>query len=103
MKLPAERYRDRGLKNHHIYHQFVIRTERRDALSAHLTQKEIGNAIYYPLALHQQACFAYLGYKEGDLPETERATRETLALPIYPELAPDAQMVVVEAVADALA
>ena len=103
VKLPAERYRDRGLKNHHIYHQFVIRTERRDALSAHLTQKEIGNAIYYPLALHQQACFAYLGYKECDLPETERATRETLALPIYPELTPQAQMAVVEAVAEALA
>jgi dTDP-4-amino-4,6-dideoxygalactose transaminase len=96
--LPAEPYRDRGLTNHHIYHQYVVRTAPRDGLRDHLTQNGIGNAIYYPLGLHQQACFEYLGYREGDLPETERAARETLALPIYPELARDAQISVVEAI-----
>jgi dTDP-4-amino-4,6-dideoxygalactose transaminase len=98
--LPAEPYRDRSLTNHHIYHQYVIRTPHRDELRDHLTKHEIGTAIYYPLGLHQQACFAYLGYKEGDLPETERAARETLALPIYPELTREAQHYVVTTIAD---
>ncbi len=98
--LPNEPYRDNGPTNHHIYHQYVIRTAARDALRQHLTQCEIGTAIYYPLGLHQQACFAYLGYKEGDLPETERAARETLALPIYPELSREAQHYVIAAIAE---
>ena len=96
--LPAEPYREFGLTNHHIYHQFVIRTKQRNALREHLTSKEIGSAIYYPLGLHQQDCFAYLGYGEGQLPETERATRETLALPIYPELTREAQIFVVDTI-----
>ena len=98
--LPAEPYRERGLANHHIYHQYVIRTSQRDALREHLTQKEIGTAIYYPLGLHEQKCFAYLGHRAGDFPETERAARETLALPIYPELSRDAQRYVAEAIAE---
>ena len=98
--LPAEPYRDRGLTNHHIYHQYVIRTSQRDALRERLTQKEIGTAIYYPLGLHEQKCFAYLGHRAGDFPETERAARETLALPIYPELTRDAQRYVAEAIAE---
>jgi dTDP-4-amino-4,6-dideoxygalactose transaminase len=100
LALPAEPYRDRGLTNHHIYHQYVIRTTQRDALREHLTRKEIGTAIYYPLGLHEQKAFAYLGYRAGDFPETERAARETLALPIYPELSREAQRYVAESIAE---
>ena len=98
--LPPEPYRKQGLANHHIYHQYVIHTPRRDALREYLTRREIGTAIYYPLGLHQQKCFEYLGYREGDFPETERAARETLALPIYPELTRDAQRYVAESIAE---
>lgn len=98
--LPVEPFRSRGLTNHHIYHQYVIRTAQRDALREHLTRKEIGTAIYYPLALHEQECFRYLGYKAGDFPESERAARETLALPIYPELSAEAQRYVAESIAE---
>ena len=98
--LPAEPYRERGLTNHHIYHQYVIRAPRRDELSEHLDKGEIGTAIYYPLGLHEQECFAYLGYKKGDLPETERAARETLALPIYPKISREAQQYVVNSIAN---
>lgn len=98
--LPAEPYRDQALADHHIYHQYVIRTPQRDALREYLTEREIGTEIYYPIGLHLQKCFAYLGYKEGDLPETELATRETLALPIYPEISRSAQRYVVDAIAE---
>ena len=100
ISLPTEPYRERGLTNHHIYHQYVIRTSQREALREHLTRKEIGTAIYYPLGLHEQKCFAYLGYRTGDFPETERAARETLALPIYPELRRDSQRYIVDAIAE---
>jgi len=100
LSLPAEPYRDAGLTNHHIYHQYVIRTSQRDALRHHLTRNEIGTAIYYPLGLHEQKCFAYLGYQAGDFPETERAAQESLALPMYPELPRNAQRYVAETVAE---
>jgi dTDP-4-amino-4,6-dideoxygalactose transaminase len=100
LTLPAEPHRDAGLTNHHIYHQYVLRTLHRDALREHLTNRQVGTAIYYPVGLHQQKCFEYLGYRQGDLPETERAARETLALPIYPELTREMQLYVVKAIAD---
>lgn len=72
--------------NEHIFHQYTIRADRRDALLAHLKARGIGHKVYYPLALHLQPCFAFLGATKGALPATERATDEVVSLPIYPEL-----------------
>ena len=67
----------------HIYHQYVIRAERRDELKAFLQARGVGSMIYYPIPLHQQVCFRFLGYRDGDLPHTEKAAREVLALPVF--------------------
>jgi dTDP-4-amino-4,6-dideoxygalactose transaminase len=96
--LPLERENVR-----HIYNQFVVRVpERRDQLKQFLAENEIGTDIYYPVSLHLQQCFSYLGYKENDFPESEKASRETLALPIYPELRKEQQEFVVEKIAEFL-
>ncbi len=72
--------------NEHIFHQYTIRAPQRDALQQHLAARGIGSAVYYPMALHLQPCFADLGYRRGQLPVTEQAMAEVLSLPIYPEL-----------------
>ncbi len=84
--------------NEPVFHQYSIRSERRDELRRHLTEQGIGSAIYYPLPLHLQPCFAQLGHREGSLPEAERACREVLSLPVYPELTSDQPGAVVDAI-----
>jgi dTDP-4-amino-4,6-dideoxygalactose transaminase len=96
--LPFERPNSR-----HIYNQFVIRIPgRRDDLKKYLAENNIGTDIYYPVPLHLQECFAYLGYKKGDLPQSEKAADETLALPIYPEMRVEQQEYVAEKIAEFL-
>jgi dTDP-4-amino-4,6-dideoxygalactose transaminase len=88
--------------SHHVYHQYVLRTSRRDQLREFLASRKIGSEIYYPVPLHQQEALKGLGYNEGDFPEAERAAREVLALPIFAELREDEQQTVVAAIAEFL-
>jgi dTDP-4-amino-4,6-dideoxygalactose transaminase len=85
---------------HHVFHQYVIRAERREALRQHLAKHNIATEIYYPIPLHLQPCLAYLGYREGDLPESERASHQVLALPMFPELSEEEQRRVVASIAE---
>lgn len=85
---------------HHVFHQYVIRSYRRDELREFLTARKIGTEVYYPIPLHLQPCFVYLGYREGDFPESERAAKEVLALPMFPELTEEEQKWVVSSIAD---
>jgi dTDP-4-amino-4,6-dideoxygalactose transaminase len=84
--------------NESIYNQYTLRAARREDLQAHLKAKGIGSAIYYPLSLHLQPCFEYLGYKRGAFPESEKATKEVISLPVYPELQQSQLDEVIEAV-----
>ena len=84
--------------NESIYNQYTLRVARREDLQAHLKAKGIGSAVYYPLSLHLQPCFEYLGYKRGAFPESERATTEVISLPVYPELKQPQLDEVIEAV-----
>jgi dTDP-4-amino-4,6-dideoxygalactose transaminase len=82
----------------HVFHQYVIRVPRRDALRQYLAERQIGSEIYYPLPLHLQPSLKDLGYKQGDFPVSELAAQEVLALPIYPELCDEEQQIVVDAI-----
>jgi dTDP-4-amino-4,6-dideoxygalactose transaminase len=98
VRLPKAVYKEAGIAHYHIYNQFVIGVSNRDQLQAHLKAKGIGTEVYYPVPLNRQECFNGLGYHEGDFPEAERASRELLALAIYPELNEDQQHYVVQSV-----
>ncbi|NLO55468.1 MAG: DegT/DnrJ/EryC1/StrS family aminotransferase [Thermovirga sp.] len=86
--------------NRHIYHQYILRCRSRDLLKEHLAGRGITTRVYYPLSLHLQPCFSYLGYAKGDMPVSESLTEEVLALPIFPELEPGEQERVVQAISD---
>jgi dTDP-4-amino-4,6-dideoxygalactose transaminase len=87
--LPKSVYKDSGVKNYHIFNQYIIRVAKRDELRKFLSENEIGNEIYYPVPFHLQECFANLGYRKGDFPVAEFAANTSIALPIYPELSRD--------------
>ncbi|NLB84460.1 MAG: DegT/DnrJ/EryC1/StrS family aminotransferase [Synergistaceae bacterium] len=91
---PAELY-----GNYHIYHQYVVKAQKRDELQRFLDEEGIVSRIYYPVSLHLQKCFSFLGYKEGDFPVSEQLSRETLALPVFPELTMEEQRRIVSVTA----
>ena len=84
----------------HVFNQYVIRTTDRDALKAHLGQRGVTTEVYYPIPLHLQECFNYLGYERDSLPESEQASRDTLALPVHPEVTEEQLQYVVQCIAD---
>jgi dTDP-4-amino-4,6-dideoxygalactose transaminase len=91
LQLPTIQY-----ENRHIFHQYVVRVPERDRLRQFLTEEGIGTDIYYPLPLHLQDCYAFLNHQKGDFPNSEKASEETLALPIFPELTEEQQTIVVD-------
>lgn len=96
--LPKAVYENSGVRNYHIYNQYKIRVEKRDALREFMTKHEIGTEIYYPVPFHLQECFADLGYKKGDFPLSEFSANTSIALPIYPELTDDQLQYVVSTI-----
>ncbi|MGB9619728.1 MAG: DegT/DnrJ/EryC1/StrS family aminotransferase, partial [Armatimonadota bacterium] len=89
-------------ENFHTYHQFTIRFARRDELKAKLAERGVGSAVFYPTPLHVQKPYAALGYSPGDFPEAERAAREVLSLPVFPEISPEEREQVVAAVRESV-
>jgi dTDP-4-amino-4,6-dideoxygalactose transaminase len=100
LRVPVAVPVEKPYQSRHIYNQFVIVGERRDELQAYLKDRGIGTEVYYPLPMHLQTCFSDLGYQAGDFPVSERLARESLALPIYPELEPEDIEYVAEALKD---
>lgn len=98
--LPEAVYKSNQVTNYHIYNQFIIRTENRDALREFLSKNEIATEIYYPVPFHNQECYADLGYSEGDFPVAEDASKKSIALPIYPELSDEQIDFVVRKIAE---
>ncbi len=98
--LPKAIYKNSGVKNYHIFNQYIIRVEKRDELRTFLSENKIGNEIYYPVPFHLQECFADLGYKKGDFPIAESAADTSIALPIYPELSSDQISFVVDKISE---
>ncbi len=100
VQTPQTVYKDKGIRHYHTFHQYVIRVNSRDDLQNHLQEQGVPSAIFYPLPLHLQKCFAHLGYNEGDFPVSEKAALEVLALPVYPELSAEQQDIVVKTIAN---
>ena len=98
--LPKAVYKESGFKNHHIYNQYIIRVENRDSVIDYLRKKEIGCEIYYPVPFHRQECFKYLNCSDSEYPVANSAAKDSIALPIYPELTDEQLKFVVDSVSE---